>query len=131
MSRQSDGVSLSWWQGPRGTTAFVMIGADMVHVFDSGWAFKVPFVRSEGDLDEAEAGDAIAAPLPGKVVAAPARVGQAVKRGEALITIEAMKMEHALKAPRDGVIAEIAAGEGAQVKEGQVLVRLAPVEEAA
>ena len=46
----------------------------------------------------------------------------------ALLTLEAMKMEHVLKAPRDGVIADIAVEAGAQVKEGAVLVRLGALE---
>ena len=68
----------------------------------------------------------MAAPLPGKVVALHAKAGEAVKRGAAVATLEAMKMEHVVKAPRDGVIAELPAQEGAQVKEGQVLARLGP-----
>ena len=77
-----------------------------------------------------EGGDTINAPLPGKIVALVTKAGAAVKKGDPLVTLEAMKMEHALKAPRDGVVAEVTVAEGAQVKEGEVLVRLATVEAA-
>ena len=73
-----------------------------------------------------DAGDDVKAPLPGKIVAVSAKAGQAVKKGDVLLTLEAMKMEHGLKAPRDGVIAEVSTQEGAQVKEGAVLVHLEP-----
>ena len=71
-----------------------------------------------------EAGDTITAPLPGKIVSLVTKPGAAVKKGDPLLTLEAMKMEHALKAPRDGVVGEVTVAEGAQVKEGEVLVRL-------
>jgi 3-methylcrotonyl-CoA carboxylase alpha subunit len=52
-----------------------------------------------------------------------------VARGERLVVLEAMKMEHALLAPRDGVIAEVMVAEGAQVTDGTVILRLEPVDE--
>jgi 3-methylcrotonyl-CoA carboxylase alpha subunit len=79
---------------------------------------------ASAELHAGEGGDEVKAPLPGKIVAVSAKPGQAVKKGEILLTLEAMKMEHGLKAPRDGVIAAMSAEEGAQVKEGAVLVRL-------
>ena len=58
-----------------------------------------------------------------------ATAGQAVKRGDALVVMEAMKMEHTLTAPRDGVVASVDASAGAQTVEGAVLVRLEAVAE--
>ena len=49
--------------------------------------------------------------------------GQAVRRGEPLIVLEAMKMEHTLTAPRDTVIGTVEAATGDQIVEGAVLVR--------
>lgn len=66
------------------------------------------------------------APMPGKVVKVLVVPGDVVEKGQVLLAVEAMKMEHALKAPRDGVIAEVSVREGAQVKEGEILVRLEP-----
>lgn len=83
------------------------------------------FPRPEAAADAAEAGGTIKAPMPGKVLAVNVTAGQAVKKGDALVVLEAMKMEHALAAPRDGVIGELSVEAGAQVAEGDVLVALA------
>ncbi|MBX3530104.1 MAG: acetyl/propionyl/methylcrotonyl-CoA carboxylase subunit alpha [Rhizobiaceae bacterium] len=72
--------------------------------------------------DEAgAAAGSLRAPMPGLVKIVRAAVGDAVKKGQPLLVLEAMKMEHAIAAPRDGVVAAIAS-EGAQVTEGTVLV---------
>jgi acetyl/propionyl-CoA carboxylase alpha subunit len=97
-------------------------GGDVVLI--AGEAFTFHPLGATADLHAGEGGDDVKAPLPGKIVAVAAKEGAAVKKGDVLATLEAMKMEHGLKAPRDGIIAEVNAEEGAQVKEGAVLVRL-------
>ena len=72
----------------------------------------------------AEAGR-LAAPMPGKVIAFLAAVGDVVTQGQALAVMEAMKMEHTLHAPRDGVVAELLYRVGDPVAEGGELLRLA------
>jgi propionyl-CoA carboxylase alpha chain/3-methylcrotonyl-CoA carboxylase alpha subunit len=62
--------------------------------------------------------------MPGKVVSVSVKAGDTVKKGQTLLVLEAMKMEHALAAPFDGVVAELTAVAGGQVSEGVVLVRL-------
>ncbi len=69
-------------------------------------------------------GGRLTAPMPGKVIALFARVGESVQRGQALAVMEAMKMEHTLHAPRDGVVAELLYAVGDQVAEGGELLRL-------
>jgi 3-methylcrotonyl-CoA carboxylase alpha subunit len=64
--------------------------------------------------------------MPGKVTAVEVSQGEKVAVGQRLLTLEAMKMEHALTAPFDGTVAELNATAGAQVKEGQRLVRIEP-----
>ena len=54
--------------------------------------------------------------MPGKIVATPARAGDAVTKGQPVVVLEAMKMEHALVAPFDGVVGEI----GVSVGDGRV-----------
>jgi len=66
----------------------------------------------------------LTAPMPGKVVAFLAQVGDRVKAGQALAVMEAMKMEHTIAAPRDGTVAELLYGVGDQVAEGGELLRL-------
>jgi 3-methylcrotonyl-CoA carboxylase alpha subunit len=70
------------------------------------------------------AGGRLTAPMPGKVVAFLAKPGEAVKAGQALAVMEAMKMEHTIAAPRDGTVAELLYGVGDQVAEGAELLRL-------
>jgi 3-methylcrotonyl-CoA carboxylase alpha subunit len=66
----------------------------------------------------------IEAPMPGKVTAVEVSPGEKVAKGQRLLTLEAMKMEHALTAPFDGTVAELSATAGAQVTEGQILVKV-------
>jgi len=72
----------------------------------------------------------IAAPMPGKVTQVRVAKDDAVKKGQALVVMEAMKMEYTLEADRDGKVTEVNAKLGAQVGLGEVLVRLEPVGEA-
>ncbi|MGZ8362958.1 MAG: biotin/lipoyl-containing protein [Caulobacteraceae bacterium] len=62
--------------------------------------------------------------MPGKIVAVAVEAGAKVAKGAPLVTLEAMKMEHALAAPFDGVVAELKVKAGDQVSEGALLVRL-------
>jgi 3-methylcrotonyl-CoA carboxylase alpha subunit len=69
-------------------------------------------------------GGRLTAPMPGKVVAFLAQAGDAVKQGQPLAVMEAMKMEHTISAPRDGTVAELLYAVGDQVDEGGELLRL-------
>jgi 3-methylcrotonyl-CoA carboxylase alpha subunit len=62
--------------------------------------------------------------MPGKVTSVEVAAGDAVTKGQRLLTLEAMKMEHGLVAPFDGVVAELNTSEGAQVQVDAVLVRV-------
>lgn len=64
------------------------------------------------------------APMPGKVLSVAVEVGETVTAGQTLLIVEAMKMEHAIKAPHDGVVEAIAASEGEMVGPGAPLVTL-------
>ncbi|MBL8361287.1 MAG: acetyl/propionyl/methylcrotonyl-CoA carboxylase subunit alpha [Rubrivivax sp.] len=75
--------------------------------------------------DHAGEGGRLTAPMPGKVVSMLARVGDAVKKGQPLAVMEAMKMEHTITAPHDGVVQELLYAAGDQVAEGGELLRLA------
>jgi 3-methylcrotonyl-CoA carboxylase alpha subunit len=77
-------------------------------------------------MEGLEAGDEIRAPMPGKILEVKAVAGNEVKKGEPLVVMEAMKMEHTLVAPRDGKIIEVGATMGAQTAEGAILVKLEP-----
>jgi acetyl-CoA/propionyl-CoA carboxylase, biotin carboxylase, biotin carboxyl carrier protein len=76
------------------------------------------------DATAAAADGAVAAPMPGTILAVNGAVGRAVRAGETLVVLEAMKMEIALQAPFDGELAELDAAEGEQVPLGRPLFRV-------
>ena len=69
----------------------------------------------------------LTAPMPGRIIGQMAEVGRKVRRGEPLVTIEAMKMEHTVTAPADGVVEAVRFAVGDLVEEGVELISLAPV----
>jgi 3-methylcrotonyl-CoA carboxylase alpha subunit len=83
------------------------------------FAVADPFLLAEA---AGNAGDRLTAPMPGLVKSVRVAAGDVVKKGQILLVLEAMKMEHSISAPHDGKIAEIAS-EGSQVKEKSSLVR--------
>jgi biotin carboxyl carrier protein len=70
------------------------------------------------------------APMPGRVTRVAVAVGDAVKRGQELIVVEAMKMENALVAPTDGVVTSLSVKVGDMVAPGPALVVIEPSDEA-
>ncbi len=84
---------------------------------------------ADGAMVDAEHGDAgglVTAPMHGKVLTIEVTEGEAVKKGQRLMVLEAMKMEHALTAPAAGTVAEIAVKAGDQVAERAKLMVIAP-----
>lgn len=69
-------------------------------------------------------GEAVEAPMPGSVLQVNVTVGQAVKEGDVLVVLEAMKMENEIKSPKSGTVTQIVATKGATVETGAVLVVL-------
>jgi 3-methylcrotonyl-CoA carboxylase alpha subunit len=97
---------------------------ERVVVFDQGQAFAFSLAsRGTGTSHGLHDGE-IEAPMPGKVTAVEVSQGEKVAKGQRLITLEAMKMEHALTAPFDGTVTELNATAGGQVTEGQILVKV-------
>jgi biotin carboxyl carrier protein len=66
----------------------------------------------------------VSAPMPGLVVRVEVEVGQAVRAGQGVVIVEAMKMENELKAPSDGVVARVEVAPGQTVEKGAVLLVL-------
>ena len=71
------------------------------------------------------AGEAVNAPMPGNILKVNVSAGQAVKAGDVLVVLEAMKMENEIVAPRDGSVAQVVVTKGAVVDTGAPLVVLA------
>jgi 3-methylcrotonyl-CoA carboxylase alpha subunit len=98
-----------------------------VTVFGAPQAYGFVVIDPLQEAAEAEAGgDTVLAPMPGLVKLVTAIQGQNVIKGEPLVVLEAMKMEHTLTAPRDGVVAEVMARPGDQVSDGTLLLALEP-----
>ncbi len=73
---------------------------------------------------KAAAGDPVNSPMPGTIVDVPVKAGQAVKAGDVLVILEAMKMENEIKAPKDGTVASVNVNKGESVNTGTLLVTL-------
>jgi acetyl/propionyl-CoA carboxylase alpha subunit len=96
-----------------------------IRTFVDGAAVEITFEPSRGTGASHGVHDGeIEAPMPGKVTAVEVSAGEKVAKGQRLLTLEAMKMEHALTAPFDGTVAELSAAPGQQVAEGQLLVKV-------
>lgn len=95
---------------------------DEATFFEDGAAFDFALTfRGTGASHGLHDGE-IQAPMPGKVTSVDVSSGEKVAKGQRLLTLEAMKMEHALTSPFEGTVSELRAERGAQVKEGQLLV---------
>jgi 3-methylcrotonyl-CoA carboxylase alpha subunit len=118
---------------------------DEIDVDDALWVERVnegylvtdegaTYVLTEGRTDAshgAAGGDgAILSPMPGKIIAVEVAQGDSVSKGQKLLTLEAMKMEHTLTAPFDGTVAELNATPGAQVQVEALLARIESAAEA-
>ncbi|GJJ02419.1 biotin carboxylase subunit of acetyl-CoA carboxylase [Duganella rhizosphaerae] len=109
--------------GERAVHGTVRRDGDMLHVFTNGAHYPLAYNDPMAHAGETEAeGGRLTAPMPGKVVAVLAAKGQEVKKGDALVIMEAMKMEHTIAAPHDGVVDEILYSVGDQVADGAPLL---------
>lgn len=86
------------------------------------WLVEVPDYEAEAEA--IAGGDRVAAPMPGKLIDLRVKAGDTVTKDQTVAVMEAMKMEHSLKAPRDGVVKATGADVGEQVGEGAMLIEL-------
>jgi 3-methylcrotonyl-CoA carboxylase alpha subunit len=99
---------------------------ETVHVFCARGATSLVEIDLLAHAGEGEGeGGRLTAPMPGKVVSFAVKAGDAVKKGQPLAVMEAMKMEHTIAAPADGTVAELLYAPGDQVAEGAELLKLA------
>ena len=110
--------------GHRQVTAHVIRQGSIIYCQVDGKAdqFELPDYAEEANtvLNDGD----IVAPMPGRVISINCHAGDGVKKGQTLVTIEAMKMEHNLTAPMDGSIASVHVSVDEQVELGQKLVFL-------
>jgi 3-methylcrotonyl-CoA carboxylase alpha subunit len=118
-----DGASLSLRLGATSLHGSVRRDGDVFHVFTGGQHYALAYEDPLAHAGEHEAaGGRLTAPMPGKVVAVLVEADQEVKKGETLVIMEAMKMEHAICAPSDGVVEELLYQVGDQVADGAPLL---------
>ncbi|GAX18057.1 3-methylcrotonyl-CoA carboxylase alpha subunit [Fistulifera solaris] len=120
-------------------TALSMPTHDCIHVClwpknhptDFLWEFKVPhpymYRNTDGEAKALHSGQ-IKSPMPGTLRTVECQVGQTVHKGQTLVVMEAMKMEHALVAPFDGKVTQVWSLAAKTVPDGAVLVTLEPTE---
>jgi 3-methylcrotonyl-CoA carboxylase alpha subunit len=123
-ARSADSVRFEFEARMR--TARLLATAGELHVFCEGRHSIFVLARTEDSMQSSDtaAQGSLTTPLPGTVVAVLVKAGQAVSAGDALITVEAMKMEHTLKSPRDGQVRRVPFNLGERVLEGAVLIEL-------
>ncbi|WP_417687819.1 biotin carboxylase N-terminal domain-containing protein [Roseibium sp.] len=113
-------------------TATVSTEPDHITVFCNGAAYE--FGRPDHLAEDEDMGvgsDRLIAPMPGLVKVLNVTAGEEVTKGQPLIVLEAMKMEHTLTASRDGTVGEVLVSAGDQVQDGTLLLALAEEEDAA
>ncbi len=101
---------------------------DSVLIAEDGQTWQLTRWRAAGSAGGGGGDGAILAPMPGRVIAVEVAAGDAVTKGQKLLTLEAMKMEHGLVAPFDGTVAELNAEAGAQVQVDALLARIEKAE---
>lgn len=118
-----DGADLSIKLGASAIHGSVRRDGDVFHVFTGGSHFMLAYEDPMAHAGELEAADGrLTAPMPGKVVAVLTAGGKQVKKGEPLVIMEAMKMEHTIAAPSDGLVEEVLYQVGDQVADGAPLL---------
>ena len=102
-------------------------GACVVDVGGESYTIQVEertrhIIRTRGGAGGGTGGQTVKAPLPGKITHVAVRAGEAVTAGQALVVIEAMKMENELKASAPGTVQEVRVAVGQAVNGGDVLI---------
>jgi 3-methylcrotonyl-CoA carboxylase alpha subunit len=125
------GITVTVDRQPPASDAEIFDGPSEVYVLRRG---RQTIVRrrafAEAEIADRDADGVVRAPMHGKVLAVLVETGDAVRRGQRIAVIEAMKMEHALTAPFDGTVGEIAAEVGGQVAESAIILRIDAAEKA-
>ncbi len=108
-------------RSPRIVTA---VAGDTIFVWCDGATHAFERVRASRSASGGERGGDLLAPMPGRVRKVSAAAGDRVERGMVLIVLEAMKMEHAIRAPKDGILKRLLVKEGDLVDAGVELAQI-------
>ncbi|RUM18306.1 acetyl/propionyl/methylcrotonyl-CoA carboxylase subunit alpha [Rhizobium phaseoli] len=119
------------WGRARADLEANVVGMDETMVlFDAGnaWSIGLPHA-GEVEANHGVGDGAILSPMPGLVISVDIAEGDPVAKGDRLLTVEAMKMEHTLRAPFDGIVGKLQVSPGARVSESQLVVTVMKGEE--
>ncbi|MBB3593409.1 3-methylcrotonyl-CoA carboxylase alpha subunit [Rhizobium sp. BK529] len=119
------GDRLYWGHVRPGLEANVVTFDETMVLFDAGnaWPIGLP-VASEVEAHQGAGDGAILSPMPGLVISVDVAEGDHVAKGDRLLTVEAMKMEHTLRAPFDGIVGKLPVSAGARVSENQLVASI-------
>jgi 3-methylcrotonyl-CoA carboxylase alpha subunit len=106
--------------------ATMVEAGDAVYVLRHGRQTIVRLAQAELNESGGQAGGVVTAPMHGKLLAVLVHAGDAVRKGQRVAILEAMKMEHALVASVDGTIAEVLVSAGKQVAERAAVLIITP-----
>ncbi len=124
LSLVHEGTDYALMLGDQPVRGTVVFESETLHVFHAGERTELELFDPITHAGEDDAhGGKLVAPMPGKIVALLAKSGNPVKRGTALLVMEAMKMEHTITAPSDGTVSEFLFSAGDQVAEGAELLK--------
>ncbi|EJC72197.1 acetyl/propionyl-CoA carboxylase, alpha subunit [Rhizobium leguminosarum bv. trifolii WSM2012] len=114
---------LHWGRARPDLEANVIEMDEATVLFDAGnaWSIGLPHA-GEIEANHGAGDGAILSPMPGLVISVDVAEGDPVAKGDRLLTVEAMKMEHALRAPFDGIVGKLQVSTGARVSENQLVV---------
>ncbi|TCA34230.1 acetyl/propionyl/methylcrotonyl-CoA carboxylase subunit alpha [Rhizobium leguminosarum bv. viciae] len=119
------GEQLLWGQSRPELEANAATIGETTVLFDAGnaWPISLP-VASEVEASQGAGDGAILSPMPGLVISVDVAEGDRVAKGDRLLTVEAMKMEHSLRAPFDGIVEKLQVSSGIRVSENQLVVSI-------
>jgi biotin carboxyl carrier protein len=112
------------WRGDRPDVLYCVRDGASVYFAWRGVAYHVLEEREGARTVQRPGGVSLEAPMPGRVIKVGVVPGQAVRKGEEILVIEAMKMENPIRAPKDGIVRSVTAKLGDLVGPGVVLVEL-------
>jgi len=125
LSFKADGTGIDLHYAGQRTLVNVYRKGEVAHIHAAQGATQIIAIDLLAHAGETHAeGGRLTAPMPGKVVSFAVKAGDAVKKGQPLAVLDAMKMEHTIAAPVDGVVAELLYAPGDQVQEGAELLKL-------
>jgi 3-methylcrotonyl-CoA carboxylase alpha subunit len=124
---ESGNIAVTLGEARSVVTLFEHAGEIAVAVGGDLWRLEIVDPLAPPESAHLAAGR-LTAPMPGRVVQLFVAAGEAVRRGQALLVIEAMKMEHTIAAPYDGMVAAAPYAVGDLVEEGVELIALAAPE---